>query len=66
MGLGCIINITKENTMIRFISGLLLVLGAVGGIDNATPEQSLLPLMGCAVLGLLLMAWGQATSKYFR
>lgn len=52
--------------MIRFISGLLLVFGAVGGIDNAPPEQSLLPLIGLAVLGLALMAWGQATGKMFR
>lgn len=52
--------------MIRFVTGLMLVMGAVGGIDNAPPEQSLLPLIGLAVLGLLLMAWGQANSKYFR
>lgn len=52
--------------MIRFVTGLLLVMGAVGGIDNAPPTQSLLPMIGLAVVGLLLMAWGQANSKYFR
>ena len=52
--------------MIRFVTGLMLVMGAVGGIDNAPPEQSLLPMIGLAVLGLLLMAWGQATGKMFR
>jgi hypothetical protein len=58
--------IDKENDMIRFVTGFMLVLGSVGGMDNAGPEQSLLPLIGMAVLGLALMAWGQANSKYFR
>lgn len=52
--------------MIRFVIGFLLVLGSVGGIDNASPEQSLVPMLLTAVLGLLLMAWGQATGKMFR
>jgi hypothetical protein len=52
--------------MIRFLIGFLMVFGAVGGIDNASPEQSLLPLIGCAVVGLLLMWWGQTTGKQFR
>jgi hypothetical protein len=52
--------------MIRFVTGLLIVFGAVGGIDNAAPEQSLLPAIGCAVVGLLLMWWGQHTGKQFR
>lgn len=52
--------------MIRFVIGFLLVFGAVGGIDNAQPTQSLLPLIAVAVLGLALMAWGQRTGKQFR
>lgn len=51
--------------MIRFVIGFLMVMGAVGGIDNAPPEQSLVPMMIMAVVGLALMAWGQATGRAF-
>jgi hypothetical protein len=57
--------INGENDMIRFLIGFLLVLGSVGGIDNAGPEQSLVPMLATAVLGLALMAWGQAKGKAF-
>ena len=39
--------------MIRFILGLVIVMGAVGGMDE--PENSLLILMGIAAVGLGLM-----------
>lgn len=42
---------------IRLIVGLLLVMGAAGGIDNATDAQ-LLPLLGLAALGLFSMISG--------
>ncbi len=42
---------------IRIIVGLLLVMGAAGGIDNATDAQ-LLPLLGLAALGLFSMYSG--------
>lgn len=39
---------------IRLIVGLLLVMGAAGGLDNATDAQ-LLPLSLVAILGLFSM-----------
>jgi hypothetical protein len=55
---GCIIHIYtthKGYSMIRFMLGLVVVMGSVGGLehDTATITQALL---GCAV-GLLLMMW---------
>ena len=47
--------------MIRFIVGLLIVLGAVGGMED--PEASLLMLMIMAGLGLGLMYWGTEKMK---
>ena len=47
--------------MIRFIVGLIIVMGAVGGMDD--PEASLLILMSMAGLGLGLMYWGTKTMK---
>ena len=47
--------------MIRFIVGLLVVLGAVGGMDE--PENSLLVLMGIAGVGLALMYLGAEKMK---
>jgi hypothetical protein len=47
----------KHNTgMIRLVVGILLVFGAVGGMDH-NPEGPLLVQLGAAVLGLALMAW---------
>ena len=43
--------------MIRFIVGLLVVFGAVGGMDTAGDED-LFILMGIAVAGLVLMYAG--------
>jgi hypothetical protein len=43
--------------MIRFIVGLLVVFGAVGGMD-ANPEASLLSLVSIAIVGLLIMNSG--------
>jgi hypothetical protein len=42
--------------MIRFILGLLIVLGAVGGMDD--PATPLLPSLAIAVCGLALMYFG--------
>jgi hypothetical protein len=47
--------------MIRFIVGLVIVLGAVGGMEE--PENSLLILMGIAGLGLALMYLGSEKMK---
>ncbi len=43
--------------MIRFIVGLLIVFGSVGGLDN-TPDGSLLTLVSIAIVGLAIMASG--------
>ena len=47
--------------MIRFILGLVIVMGAVGGMDE--PENSLLILMGVAAVGLTLMYFGSEKMK---
>ena len=47
--------------MIRFIVGLIIVMGAVGGMDE--PENSLLLLMGIAGAGLALMYFGTEKMK---
>jgi hypothetical protein len=41
--------------MIRFIFGLLVTMGAVGGLDN---NGELLQCTILAVIGLAIMAWG--------
>ena len=50
--------------MIRFIVGLLLVFGAVGGMDNAT-DVELYPLFGLALIGLALMHFGIEKIKQY-
>jgi hypothetical protein len=52
----------KEYKMIRFIVGLFVVFGAVGGMDNAT-DGELLPLLGVALVGLALMYFGTEKMK---
>jgi hypothetical protein len=47
--------------MIRFVVGLVIVMGAVGGMD--APENSLLALMGIAAVGLALMYFGSEKMK---
>jgi len=47
--------------MIRFIVGLVIVMGAMGGMDE--PENSLLVLMGIAGVGLALMYFGSEKMK---
>jgi hypothetical protein len=47
--------------MIRFIVGLIVVMGAVGGMED--PENSLLILMGIAGVGLALMYFGSEKMK---
>jgi hypothetical protein len=41
--------------MIRFITGLLLVMGAMGGLEHE--NASIMTGMAIAALGLILMAW---------
>lgn len=51
--------------MIRFVVGLVVVMGAAGGIDNATDSQ----LIGCiaiAAAGLALMMSGAAAGTTTR
>ena len=48
--------------MIRFILGLVIVFGAVGGMDES--ENSLLVLMGIAGVGLTLMYFGAEKMKW--
>lgn len=49
--------INEGTTMIRVIFGLLVVLGAAGGMDNATDAQ--LPLLvAIAAVGLVSMYFG--------
>ena len=48
--------------MIRFIVGLFVVFGAVGGMDNAV-DGELLPLLGIAAVGLGLMYFGTEKMK---
>lgn len=47
---------------IRFIAGLLVVMGAVGGIEVATDAQ-LIPLVAFAMAGLMVMASGTKAMK---
>ena len=49
---------------IRVVVGLLVVFGAVGGIDNATNGQ-LLTLIMIAAAGLGIMASGTAAMKEY-
>lgn len=50
---------------IRVFVGLLLTMGAVGGIDNATDAQ-LLPLIAIAAIGLYSMYSGTKAMKEFQ
>lgn len=43
--------------MIRAILGFLIVFGSVGGLDNATDAQLILPMV-TAIIGLTLMYYG--------
>jgi hypothetical protein len=49
--------------MIRFILGLLLVFGAVGGMDADPDEVNFAAQMALAMLGLLLMYFGTRKLK---
>lgn len=42
--------------MIRFFVGLIVVMGAMGGMDN--PENNLLACVAVAVVGLAVMSVG--------
>ena len=48
--------------MIRFIVGLIVVFGAVGSMDAAT-DGELLPLLGIALIGIVLMHFGSEKMK---
>lgn len=41
--------------MIRFVAGLLLLLGAMGGLENG--NAGFMTAIAIAALGLILMAW---------
>jgi 4-hydroxybenzoate polyprenyltransferase len=43
--------------LIRIVAGLLLTLGAVGGMEDPDHSEFLLEQFGLAVLGLILLAW---------
>jgi hypothetical protein len=47
---------------IRVLVGLIVVFGAVGGMDTS-PDSDLLMLVGIAVAGLLVMASGVFAMK---
>jgi len=47
---------------IRTIVGLVVVMAAAGGLDNATDAQ-LIPAMAIAVVGLALMATGVSAMR---
>lgn len=49
--------INEGNMMIRVIVGLLVTLGAVGGIETA-PDAQLPLLVGIAAIGLVTMYFG--------
>jgi hypothetical protein len=53
--------------MIRFIIGLFLVFGAVGGMEHGDPLDIWYQI-GLAIIGLLLMMWASLSlseRKYF-
>ena len=52
----------KENRMIRFILGLVIVLGAVGTLD-IDPEANVLLQTALAGLGITLMYFGTEKMK---
>ena len=43
--------------MFRFIFGFLVVLGCVGGMDNA-PDEDMFILLGTTIAGLVIMYYG--------
>jgi hypothetical protein len=49
---------------IRTISGLIIVMAAAGGLDNATDAQ-LIPAIMIAIAGLAVMASGVFAMKKF-
>lgn len=49
---------------IRTISGLIIVMAAAGGLDNATDAQ-LIPAIAIAIVGLAVMASGVFAMKKF-
>jgi len=51
--------------MIRFFLGLLIVFGAVGGIDNASADSNLLGELAMAMVGLALMYWSVTKPNAF-
>jgi hypothetical protein len=48
----------KQPGTIRFCLGLILVFGAVGGMDDHSLADYLVEQISLAVLGLALMLWG--------
>ena len=48
---------------IRFVAGLLLAFGAVGGVEHSITNTELFASIGAAVVGLLIMASGVSALK---
>ena len=48
----------ERSRMIRFIVGLLLTMGAVGGMDNPDQQEYFIWQTVAAFTGVLLMFWG--------
>ena len=47
--------------MIRFFIGLIVTMGAMGGMDS--PENSLIACVAVAIVGLTMMAFGVEKMK---
>jgi hypothetical protein len=48
---------------IRFFAGLLLTLGAVGGIENSVTNTELMTSVAVAIGGLVLTAFGMVAMR---
>lgn len=53
----------RHANMLRFIFGLVLVFGAIGGMDADPEGINLIAQMSVAVLGLILMFFGSRNLK---
>ena len=51
--------------LIRVLTGLVVTMGAAGGIDTATDAQ-LIPCIAIAIVGLAILASGVSASKEIR
>jgi len=59
---------TEKSAMFVFVVGLLMTVGAAGGIENSTDTSTLLSCMVVAIVGLLTMyagSLGIRNSNYY-